>query len=141
MVTFPPLLGSSHCLGGLLCLMFSPLTRSTEHHTSCCNISLKWILCYGALVIEMYKKNNVNWICMRTEDTCLANFTSYTTESISTRIAGEEFHLLMQDPWELIIHCIGWRIVSNSSIVFHEPHVNVLQVRKRNPPWRHYNIP
>ena len=113
------------------CILFDAITRmaySLRQYFVKMNC-LPWYL-----VKKLNKKNNKRWICERREDTCLANFTSYTTESISTRVAGEKLHLLMQNPRKLIIHCISRCIVGNSSIIFHEPHLNVLQVGKWNSP-------
>lgn len=67
--------------------------------------------------------------------TCLANFCSNTVERICTGVTGEKLHLLVQHSWEFIIHSICRRIRSHSPIILHKPHLNILQIRERNPSW------
>ena len=51
-------------------------------------------------------------------------------ERVGAWIAGEELHLLMEHSGELIVHGVSQRRVGDSAVVFHEPHLDVLQVEK-----------
>ena len=54
-------------------------------------------------------------------------------ERVGAWIAGEELHLLMEHPGELIVHGVSQRRVGDSAVVFHEPHLDALQVEEGDP--------
>jgi hypothetical protein len=70
---------------------------------------------------------------MGREGACLADFSTETVECVGAWVAGEELHLLMEHSGELIVHGVSQRRVGDSAVVFHEPHLDVLQVEKGDP--------
>jgi hypothetical protein len=65
--------------------------------------------------------------------TCLADFSTETVECVGAGITREEFHLLMEDPGELIVHGVSQSGMRDPAIVLHESHLDVLQVEKGYP--------
>lgn len=76
------------------------------------------------------KKKETHTESQRLEETCLVNFSSDAIDSICRRAAGKKLHLLMQYSREFVIYRVSRRMLCYFAIVFHKPHMNLLQVRK-----------
>ena len=66
--------------------------------------------------------------------TRLADFAAEAVERVGAGVAGEELHLLVQHPGELVVHGIGQRGMGDPAVVLHEPHLDVLEINEGNSP-------
>ena len=85
-------------------------------------------------VIEVVLEDTISEVRFEFEGSCLADFSTETVERVGAGVAGEELHLVVEDPGELIVHGVGKGGVRDSAIVLHEPHLDILQVEKGDPP-------
>jgi len=85
-------------------------------------------------VIEVVLEDTISEVRFEFESSCLADFSTETVERVGAGVAGEELHLVVEDPGELIVHGVGERGVRDSAVVLHEPHLDILQVEKGDPP-------
>jgi hypothetical protein len=74
------------------------------------------------------KKNQSDEAC-----TCLTDFSTERVERVGTGVTGEELHLLMEDPGELIVHGVSQGGTRDPPVVLDESHLDVLQIEKGDP--------
>lgn len=93
-----------------------------------------YIWCYFQKIFS-----SINWSFVDKKKTenkgvhYLIDFTSHAIYSIGIRVIWIVVHLLAQDPWEFIVHCISKSCQRSTAICLDKSAMNIFQKCKGNP--------